>query len=340
MNHSSLLNRTDTEDVSFADRLVKLNDLSQEDQAAYLKEQEEKMRLSHQIDRNVYLLRGTVEEAIGRALNMKEGMYDIDGTLTGIGDRTIYDSSIRSLNDISATGVKNSGLTGRHRWQVEELWDNHPKGFSMEHAYIEQGFYSLTRGRQPELFAGDPAIADNVNVVREKLASHLAAIEAEFGVQFVTTSAEGYPEAHRTMYSIDAHVPGGDKIEDKDIATHEAIMQHLDAVWSQYDPRHEIAKLGTSSTGTFEFTPDGLNKERTMQLHMSRFGLNPDHLAFFGDSGNDMPVFNSPNPYTKSVIVKQNFDRKLMKNAHFAAVGTGNASPILDFMNRVRRKGA
>jgi len=312
-----------------------LRHLSAEEQTKFLLEREAQMRVAGTIDTNVYLLRGKMESVLAHMRNVEEGMFDVDGTLTGIGTRTLEQKNIEGIQRLRETDMTATGITGRHHGQVAELWQNHPEGTGIDTWLIEQGFYKTAPGMAPEYFAGSPALEKYVTDVRTKMAQHLPILEAEHGIQFVTTSAVGYPEAHKSMYSLDAHHPGTDqKITNS--AQHDQILGQFREIWRGYDPEGITAKTGTSSIGTFEWTVDGINKEVGILEHLNQTGRNPSRIAIFGDSGNDLAAFQSLNDYLKVVIMNPHTKQPLVQNSHLATVGIGNAAPILRVMHKVR----
>lgn len=301
---------------------------------------EEKHRTEHTIDTNVYLVGQRAREVLDNLHTIEWGLHDVDGTHTSVGGHRLHDDNIDSLEALTDAGVRNVAVTGRHQWQVEEVIANHPDRTPFKEWLIEQGFFRRTEDGTIELFEGTEAIAHNVDAVRRSLEPFLATLEEVHGIRFETTSMRGegtlqYPHAHRTMYSIDALQHDGRKIDDS--MKHEDILAHLTNLWRDHDPSFAIAKPGTSSTGTFEFTPDGLNKEGAVRRYLLERNVQAPTAAYFGDSGNDLPVFRGIPELQRFVIVNPHTKDVLIEHADVATVGIANAAPILQRMAIARR---
>jgi len=313
------------------DGLMDLRALSPEDQGAVLRHLEHEARARNVIDGHVYMLSSRARHVLDRMGEIEFGMHDLDGTHTSIGGHRLHTESLDGLDRTRLSGMRNVALTGRHEWQVRELMQNHPFAKPFEQYLIEQGFYRINGKGQLELFEGSPAIEHLVTQVRNHFDPLLGEIGNRHGVAFETTSLRGegdvaYPAAHQTMYSIDA-MEGGRKIADQ--AKHERIFAELAGRWAERDPENSIATLRTSSTGTFEFTPDGVNKEGAARSLLNEQGVRERDAAYFGDSSNDLPVFQGmPDLGGKFAIVNPHTKDELIGNADLATVGI-NAGPIL-----------
>ncbi len=344
MTLPTLAQPTDDTELLSEQRATDLRGLNAENQTSYLLWREEQMRSRGRIDAGIYLLRGNADEVLNGLGEVEAGLHDIDGTHTTVGGHRLFDQNIRGLKAMNETGVQNFAVTGRHLWQVEELIDNHPKGTGFNHDQwlTEQGFFIRTGKGQVEYFEGTAEIEDRVAIVREKIDPILRQLEAAHGIRFETTSlrdgnGELYPHAHKTMFSVDAH-RGTSKITDSERALHDEIMTILGEEWVLQDPNNMIAKLGTSSTGTFEFTPDGLDKEGSVRALINRLRIPYRSGLYLGDSGNDVPVFRNIPDLRKGVIVNPHTKQSLIEKADIATVGIGNAGPIMEAVTRARRK--
>lgn len=331
MSPSSLASRSD---ARLTAGIEDLSHLHPEDQTRILLQREEQLRAERRVDDRVYLLRGRIEEVMARIGKLEEAAFDIDGTLTGIGDRELFAENIAELQRLRSGGLDTTGLTGRHYHQVADLWKKHGDT-GLDRWYVEQGFYRAGPDGRTELFAGTPELEASVGTVRDTISAHLPGLAEEFGVDFEVTSSRGFPAAHQSMVSYDALLRGTlDKITDR--RQHERLLERFRLLWSEHDPENRIAKTGTSSIGTYEWTTDGLSKQTTLSKHQMETGRESARIAFFGDSSNDQAIFESDEPYLKGVIVNPHTKQALIQRADIAAVGIGNASPILRLMNDVR----
>ncbi len=342
MHTTSLASPTDS--INTPSEVVDLRELNAAEQTRYLLENEKCMQTLNQVNSNLYVLRGNMDDVLGGLCEVEAGLHDIDGTHTTVGGHRLFDRNIIGLTSMRETGVQNFAVTGRHLWQVEELIENHPEGtgFGDNQWLTEQGFFIRTGKGQVEYFEGTAEIEDRVAIVRAKIDPVLRQLEVAHGIHFETTSlrdgnGELYPHAHKTMLSVDAH-RGASKITDTERALHEQIMTVLGEEWTLQDPNNMIAKLGTSSTGTFEFTPDGLTKEGSVRALINRLGIRYQNGLYLGDSGNDVPVFQNIAGLRKGVIVNPHTKESLIGNADIATVGIANATPILEAVTRARKK--
>lgn len=343
MTPFTLAQPTDDETLLNTYDAIDLRELDAENQTKYLLWCEEQMRLRNRINTKIYLLRGNAHDVLMGLSDVQVGLHDIDGTHTTVGGHRLFEENITGLKAMGEVGIQNFAVTGRHLWQVEELIENHPEGtgFSHDQWLTEQGFFIRRAKGEVEYFEGTAEIENRVAIVREKIEPVLQHLEQQHGIRFETTSLRDgkgalYPHAHKTMYSVDAH-RGYNKITDAEQTLHDRIMDVLGNRWIQQDPNGAIAKLGTSSTGTFEFTPDGLTKEGSVRALINRLGIGYKNGLYLGDSGNDVPVFQNISGLRKGVIVNPHTKASLIGYADIATVGIGNAGPILNAVTKIRR---
>lgn len=321
-------------------QLSDLTHLSSADQTVFLKDMEQRRReQDDHLDTTIYLLRGTAEDIRTRLLNIRIGFHDIDGTHTTVGGHRIFNESIQGLKEFTASGGENIAVTGRHQGQVEEVIANHPEGTGMDAWLMEQGFFLRTGAYEAVLFEGRPEIAHHVDQVRLRVKDLLADLERRYDIRFETTSLRDgnstlYPHTHKTMYSVDA-VRNGQKIND--VALHDNILGALNSFWLEQDPEGAIAHAGTSSIGTYEWTPDGLNKEGSVRRMLLDRQAEAREGIYLGDSGNDLPVFRNIDGLMKGVIINPHTNDSLIAHADIATVGIGNGAPILHLTAEARR---
>ncbi len=320
------------------DSVIDLTHLSSVDQYQMLHSKEEQTRLSGTIDDNIYILRGNIDEVLGSLGQVRLGLHDIDGTHTTVGGHRLHEPNVRGLKKLSETRVKNIAVTGRHQGQVEEVLENHPEGTSIDSWLLEQGFFLRTGRFESELFEGREEIANRVVLVRELVSATLKQLEVAHGINFETTSLrngkqELYPHAHKTMYSVDAH-RNGMKISDPGL--HEAVLTTLTKFWQGIDANGAIAHNGTSSIGTYEWTPDGLNKEGAVRRVLVDERVPAEQAMYLGDSGNDRVVFEHIPGLVTGAIVNPHTNESLIRHARIATVGTANAAPILTYATQAR----
>ena len=318
---------------------VDLRHLSAAQQGELLRSIEIQHRALGTIDNYVYLVGKNAREVLNAMSRIELGLHDVDGTHTIVGGHRLHPENVDGLKRAAATGVHNVAVTGRHRWQVEEIVEKDPDAF--DESLLEQGFYRRRKDGTVELFEGTEAIAHNVEHVRATMAPYLGDMEKEHGVRFETTSLRGedgkrYPHAHKTMYSLDALRSDGLKIDD--LGLHERIQAQMKGIWRDQDPAFAIAKPGTSSTGTFEFTPDGLDKEGAVRRYLIERGVPAEAAAYFGDSSNDLSVFHGIPQLSRFVVVNSHTKDSLIESADVATVGTANAKPVLDRLVRAREE--
>ncbi len=320
------------------DSIIDLTHLSSDDQYRMLHDKEEQTRLSGTIDEKIYILRGNVDEVLGSLGHVQLGLHDIDGTHTTVGGHRLHESNVRGLKRLGETRMKNIAVTGRHQGQVEEVLDNHPEGTGIDSWLLEQGFFLRTGRFESELFEGREEIANRVVLVRELVSATLQQLEAAHGIRFETTSLrdgkqELYPHAHKTMYSVDAHRDG---VKISDPGLHEAVLATLTEFWQGIDADGAIAHNGTSSIGTYEWTPDGLNKEGAVRRVLSDEQVKAERALYLGDSGNDRVVFEHIPGMVTGAIVNPHTNESLIRHARLATVGTANAAPILSYATQAR----
>ena len=302
--------------------------MSPEEQARYLQQELERARAADIVDERIFLLKESERTIILRASGIEEALADVDGTLNTVGADELDEPNVRELALLANVGVDRTAVTGRHTGQIDRLYQTHSGDFGIDQVIAEQGAYRMRGPGQVEYFLGNEDIERNVAYIRENMIGTLQAAAQRFNVTFIPTSEGG----HRSMYSVDAMKTTRGKIDDRQL--HENIMQMLQEAWMQISNSAQW-NLGTSSTGTFEWSNSQINKDVAVNKHLTSKGAVRSSRVFLGDSSNDKPVFVS-NGLLKGVVFNGPASKELVPHGDIAVIGTGNAAPILRLIRDAR----
>ncbi len=289
--------------------------------------------LERDVDKTIYLLRVSLKEAQQRVVRARLNGFDIDGTLTGIGDTALYPASVDGLLRLRESGLPGIGVTGRHEGQILKLEESHQDTGTGLDAYIAEqgGYYMVPREERREFLLGTAEVEECIRWIRAQFAPALQSISSLHNVSFIPTSGGG----HRMLFSIDAHTTDtATKIEDRDL--HERLMDALRGHWKELGMEGNW-HVGSSSTGTLEITYPDIQKDEALRRYAQKNGISLEDIVFYGDSGNDLPVFRMHGPL-KVVVVNPHTKRELIDAADIAIVGRGNAAPVLHWIHQTRKR--
>lgn len=217
--------------------------------------------------------------------NIKAFFFDNDSTLfnhSGKGDK-ILKSTYDALRKLKKNGYKVCMITSRGH---EEMY-NVPSDFLdiFDDVCLLSGAYILSKNKEPEI----------TTISKEKTRKLIDIIDTlDATYRYATKDGGGFLNRHdpskenifKTLYDM---VPDVKKYDDEE-ALHLIVYidkEKADKLYKELDGV-EYSHVGICA----ELSPLGVDKGLTLEKMCKRYGVSLDEACAFGDSGNDVSMFN------------------------------------------------
>lgn len=315
------------DDGSLSKDVIDARHIDVKERGAFLRS---KLEHASQHRTTIFLLSSDLRSTLQRLAALQHVLADIDGSVSGVGATELDPNALEEFHQLEKMDLPSTGVTGRHADQIRTLYRNHGTKMKVQGFIAEQGAYWMGDPDRVEYFLGNPEIEEQVGIIRDAMQQVVREIEQRQHVRFIPTSDGG----HRSQLSLDALIAGtSEKI--KSLPLHREIAERFTDAWKEH-PMSAQWGLGTSSTGTFEWTNERtINKNRAVEQFLGNRNIPRHTSAFLGDSGNDLPVFLA-NGLLKVGVVNSHTPDALLEQSDIACIGEGNGAPALALLRRAK----
>lgn len=315
------------EDASLSKDVIDARHIDAKERGAFLRS---KLEHTSQHRTTIFLLSNDLRSTLQRLANLQHVLADIDGSVSGVGATELDPSALEEFRQLEKMDLPSTGVTGRHADQIRTLYRNHGNRMKVRGFIAEQGAYWIDDTDRVEYFLGNPEIEEQVGVIRDAMQRVVREIEQRQRVRFIPTSDGG----HRSQLSLDALTQDTAR-KITSMSLHQEIAARFREAWNMH-PMSATWGLGTSSTGTFEWTnEETINKNRAVEQFLGDRNIPRHASAFLGDSSNDLPVFRA-NGLLKVGVVNSHTPDALLEQSDIACIGEGNGAPALALLRRAK----